>query len=322
MNRVFITGINGQDGSHLADILLEKGYEVHGLVRPSSSGSLRNISHVLDRLHIHSGDITDPQFMSRLILNLKPDQIYHEADQDNVSESFKTPAYTVEVTIKAVINLLEIVKSLPVSERPSIFLPCSATIFGSASGFIDEDTPLDPQSPYAVGKAAVLHLGNLYRNVHGLKITTGILCNHDSDRRNGSYLLHDIARIAVECSLGRRENTGLRFSNVEHEVSIGEAPKFMEIVHRLISEGHHDNYVIGSSSSSTIENWINLAFHLLELDYRDYLVKAAQPNRPGKPETLLPSTSKLEAHLSCRSISTDQYPLMDSLITKYKKELT
>ena len=321
MGAALITGICGQDGSYLAEILLAKGYQVVGTYRKNSHNKLVNISHIINNVKLLQGDVTDPSFLMQALNSQKFDFVFHEADQDQIAASFNSVNYQMEVTIKAVTSLLEIIRQMP-DERPKVFLPSSATIFGNTSGYIDEDTPLNPQSPYAIGKAAVLHLGNLYRNVHGLKITTGILCNHDSDRRNGSYLLHDIARIAVECSLGRRENTGLRFSNVEHEVSIGEAPKFMEIVHRLISEGHHDNYVIGSSSSSTIENWINLAFHLLELDYRDYLVKAAQPNRPGKPETLLPSTSKLEAHLSCRSISTDQYPLMDSLITKYKKELT
>ena len=323
MKNALITGVNGQDGSILADLLSKKGYQVYGLIRRSSSDRIENIAKTVTHpnFELVTGDITDAMFMSNWINTVEPDEIYHEADQDHVGTSFETPAYSVDVTIKAVVNILEIVKGMRPNFKPKIFLPSSATIFGGTSGYIDEHTPLDPQSPYAVGKAAVLHLGNLYRNVHGLKITTGILCNHDSDRRNGTYLLHDIARIAVECSLGRRKNTGLRFSNVEHEVSVGEAPKFMEVVHRLVSEGYYENYVIGTQFRLPIEDWIRLAFSLLALDYRNYLVKAPMPNRPGKPETLLPSTSKLEAHLKIPSISTDQFALMQSLLTKYQKEL-
>lgn len=324
MKTAIITGTNGQDGSILAEILLERGYLVHGLIRRSSGDRIENIAKTVTHpnFELTTGDVTDAMFMSNWINTVEPNEIYHEADQDHVGTSFDVPAYSVDITIKSVVNLLEIVRVMRPHFKPKVFLPSSATIFGSASGYLDEFTPLDPQSPYAVAKAAVLHLGNLYRNVYGLKITTGILCNHDSDRRNGTYLLHDIARIAVECSLGRREDTGIRFSNIEHEVSVGEARKFMEVVHRLTSEGFHENYVIGSQYRNTIEGWIRLAFSLLTLDYRDYLVNASQPNRPGKPETLIPCTSKFEAHLNCPSITTDQFALMQSLITKYQKELT
>ena len=243
MKRALITGCNGQDGSFLAELLIGNGYHVTGLVRHNSTGRRNNLEwvHNHDRFRLVSGDITDPLAMADLIRPNGFDYVYHEADQDNVGESFKTPAYSMEVTIKAVTNLLEIIKALPSHKRPKLFLPSSATIFGNAPSPQKEDTPLNPQSPYASGKAAVLHLGNLYRNVHGLKIVTGILYNHDSDRRNGSYLLHDICRIAVECSYDRRNSTGDRFSDVGAMINVGEAKKYMRVVFQLMESDLSDN---------------------------------------------------------------------------------
>ena len=322
MKRAFITGITGQDGSHLADILLENEYEVHGLVRPSSAGIGRNISHLLERVRLHSGDITDSLSLARIIDKVEPTEIYWEADQDNVGISFDNPSLTIDVTVKAVTNLFEIIRSLPSPDRPKIFIPCSATIFGDSPAPQTEKSPLNPQSPYAIGKAAVLHLANYYRSIHGLKITTGILYNHDSNRRNGSYLLHDICRMTVECSLGKRKDTGDRFSNIEELVNIGSARKYMEITHKLLSEGHFDNFLIGSFNSVSIRALLRMAFDACGLDHRDYAPRV-QPSariRPGNPEEFHPHLGKL--NMVVESPVTNHQALVNEIVLKYKKELS
>lgn len=322
MPKALITGCSGQDGSFLADILLERGYDVYGLVRRSSGDNRRNIHHLRNNRYFTriEGDVTDPIFMSKVLNEIEPDHLYHEADQDHVGESFNTPAYSMEVTVKAVTNILEICKEMVGPSRPRIFLPSSATIFGDAPAPQDEKTPLNPQSPYAVGKAAVLHLGNLYRSIYGLRIVTGILYNHDSDRRNGSYFLHDVCKIALECSLKMRKDTGDRFSDTEAEINIGEARKYMEVVVQLMEKEVSDNFVIGTSQSRQVESWIRLAFTVLGLNYREFLIRAYRPNRPGNPELYCPNTSKLEKQLGQRGITTDYSALVSSIIEKYRKE--
>ena len=322
MKKALITGVNGQDGSFLADILIDRGYHVTGLVRHNSAHRRNNIRHLdrHDRFRLVSGDITDPMAMANLIYEGDFSYIYHEADQDNVGESFKTPSYTMEITVKAVTNLLEIIRQMH-DDRPKLFLPSSATIFGNAPSPQKEDTPLNPQSPYAIGKAAVLHLGNLYRDIHGLEIVTGILYNHDSDRRNGSYLLHDICRIAIECSLRERKDTGDRFSNLEAPINVGEAEKYLQRVVQLMESNLSDNYVIGSPFVLSVREWLDLAFYHCGIDSSIYLRESTSPNRPGNPETYLPDTSKLESHLKITSIPTDASQLIASLVKKYRKEI-
>ena len=326
MKRAFITGITGQDGSHLADILLEKGYEVHGLVRPTSASKHSNISHLLDRIRTYSGDITDAVSLTRIIDQVEPDELYHEADQDNVGISFNNPSLSMEVTVKAVANLLEIITLLPSPSRPKIFLPSSATIFGDCPAPQTERSPLNPQSPYAIGKVAVLHLGNYYRDIHGLKITTGILYNHDSNRRNGSYLLHDICRMAVLCSQGKLKDTGDRFSNIDETVNLGSARHYMKIVHKLLSENHFDNFLIGSMYNISIRDLMGIAFSACALNYRDYMktvqpLKANPRNRPGKIEKFEPNLTKLGGVINLKQVKTDYTDLVIEIVAKYQKEL-
>jgi len=177
MKRALILGIGGQDGSYLAELLLEKGYKVHGMLRRSSTDNTRNIKHFMDKVTLHQGDLADPLSVDRIIHEVDPHELYNEADQDNVGWSRSTPGYSVDITAGAVARLFESVRRMGFSEI-KIFQPVSSTMFGEPTTWPQtEETPLNPMSPYACAKAHAFHLAKYYREKHGVFISTAILYN-------------------------------------------------------------------------------------------------------------------------------------------------
>lgn len=255
MKRALITGIGGQDGSYMAEVLLEQGYQVHGLYRHASYDNLVRVAHLRNRIHLHGGDVTDLGSVSRILAASQPDEIYHLADQDNVGWSYACPDLTTNVTARAVAGLLELIWQRS-RIHPKIFLPVSATIFGSAPPPQDESTPLDPQSPYACAKAYALHLARAYRR-RGLPVYTAILYNHDSPRRSPRYLLQQLCRQAWEVGRGQSEqiivgDRGLR-------VDVGFARDYMLAAWEMMNLAQPDDYVIGTGVAPTIEEMVSCA---------------------------------------------------------------
>lgn len=255
--RVLITGMGGQDGSHLADILLEQDCEVHGLYRHSSCDNLWRLKHCIDRGTLHKGDVTDPGAVNRIIRDVQPAELFHVADQDNVGWSKETPLHTVNVTIGGVVNVLEAVKLH--APRCKVFVPVSATMFGMAKPPQSEWTPFDPQSPYACAKLAVHHLCRWYRKEHGLFVSTGIMFNHDSPRRCGDYLLQKICRGAV--AIARGEQQTLTLGNLNLRVDIGHAKEHMEAAVAMLQLPEPEEFVIGTGIAPTIRQMVDAAFH-------------------------------------------------------------
>lgn len=255
MKRVLILGIGGQDGSLLADNLLARGgYEVHGLVRRSSTGNLRNIAHLEGKVTLHRGDLSDPLSIHKTILRADPHCVYNLADQDHVGWSDSHVGYNLDVTAGAVGRLLESVKTINGGIR--VFQACSATMYGPREEPITEDTPLNPQSPYACAKACAYHLCRMYRQRYGIFVACGILFNHDSPRRSPDYLPQQIARQAVEVLRGKRERIELRGPNAR--VDVGWAPEYVEAM-RLICEAEKpDDFVVGTGVSVRIAELANL----------------------------------------------------------------
>jgi len=315
MKKAFITGVAGQDGSYLADILLGQGYQVHGLYRHSSKNTLQNVSHNLDHPNfiLHPGDVTDALCLDRLIHDIDPHEIYHEADQDNVDWSFKHPAYQMEITVKAVTNLLSSVRIHCPSAR--VFIPCSATMFGGAPAPQNENTPFNPQSPYACAKVAAYHIARMYRQNYGMFVTTGILYNHDSPRRNGNYLLHKIAKAAVY-------QTPLTLFDAEQEVAIGYAGRYMRYVTRIMQLSQPDDYVICGADPISISALAKGIYRTAKT--HTSLLKLSTENMPTsyRSPTLLGDTSKLRNDLM---LPLEPYGLLQMLIStivnKYQKEL-
>ena len=193
MKKALVLGVTGQDGSYAAESLLEKGYEIHGLIRRSATGNRKNIEHFAERVNLHAGDLADATSLYRAIGSIKPDELYNFADQDHVRWSTETPDYSSEITGAAVGRILEIIKQI--SPRTRMLQPISSNVFGlAAENPQREETLLNPQSPYACAKAYALHLARFHRNVNGLFVSTAIFYNHESPRRIDDYVTRKITR--------------------------------------------------------------------------------------------------------------------------------
>lgn len=265
--QALILGVTGQDGSYLADILLERGYEVHGMYRHSSTGNLSRIQHNLERknpLVLHKGDMTDVHSLWRILDEVNPCEMYNEADQDNVNWSFATPSLNYDLTFTAVGNLLELIKEMGMPVR--IFQPCSATVFGNPTEAPQtEATPFNPRSPYACAKAGVYHLCRYYREVHGMHVTTGILYNHDSPRRSEDYLLSKICRSIAR--IAKDKQPTMSIGRLEQVVSLSSARDCMEGAVGLLQLSESSDYLMGGEQSYTIGQLVELAAAVAGLEH-------------------------------------------------------
>lgn len=308
MKRALILGINGMDGSYLADILLSKGYEVHGVVRRNSQPNLWRIQHCLDKITLHQGDATDATRIHTLIHAFKYDEIYNEADQDHVGYSQDSPKSSVDVTYGVVSSLLEIMRWYPASK---LFQPLSATMFGNAKAPQTLKTPFDPQSPYAVAKVAAYYLCKHYREKYGVQVYTAILYNHDSVRRQGSYLLHDICRNAVKIAHG--DEKYLPLTNLNKRVDIGWARDHMECVYKLMQHEPLD-ITIGTGLAHTIYDMTEHALNCVGLNYspRTYL-KSKDPFEANEGNWLQNSY----LHIGSKPL----YQLIEDLCNHYETQL-
>lgn len=284
--RALILGVSGQDGSYLAEILLERGYEVHGMIRRSSSGqdNLWRLSLVLDQIKLYNGDLTDPISIQDVILKVKPDELYNEADQDDVSWSFNTVHHSMDVTAKAVATVLDtVLKFWPVCR---VFQPLSATMFGDAPAPQDENTPFNPLSPYACAKVAAYHLCRFYRQTYGLHVSTAIFYNHDSPRRRGDYLLQRICRQAIEVSRGQRDV--IEVGNPDALVDISYAKDCMDTAHEILLLDTPDDFCVGSGSAHEIRQLCYEALGQMGVSHHpDKIRRDENFNRTDKVTTLV-----------------------------------
>lgn len=230
--RALILGIGGMDGSYLAEVLLDKGYSVHGLYRRSSVDNLARIRHLLGRVTLHQGDMADSLSVREAICLAQPSLIFNEADQDSVGWSFNTAGLSVDITYGGLARLLEFLRRW--DEKVRVFQPLSATMFGAAPPPQDESTPFAPASPYACAKTAAYYLCQHYRREYGLHVSTAILFNHDSPRRGPGYLLQRIAR---------REPL---WGDLQEVVDVGHAREYMEAAWRIMQLDRPDDFVLGT----------------------------------------------------------------------------
>ena len=300
-----ILGVGGQDGSYLADILLERGYEVHGLYRRSSVDNLARISHVRDRIHLHQGDITDPSSVSKAIEASRPHEIYNVADQDHVGWSYATPGVSFDVTAKAVATILEVILHLDKGVR--FYQPCSATMFGGEPYPQNEETRHDPQSPYACAKTAAYHVARYYRKIHGMFVSTCILFNHDSPRRSGHYLLHQICDDVMK--VATTDKMEIRVGDPDMPVDIGYAREYMEAVVDILQLSEPTDLVLASDSLRTIRQVVEHAMSVMlrnkilsERKYQDYVIVAdSSLLRPGPQPTLIGNIRKARGEIGFTS---------------------
>ena len=305
MTIALITGVTGQDGSYLAEYLLDIGYEVHGVVRPSSRASstenLRGsatLSRSTPRFHLHVGDLLDRGFLSRLISEVRPDEIYNLASQSHVGHSFSIPTYTSQVSGSAVVDLLEIIRA---TGQPIRFYQASSSeIFGNAESDVQsEKTPLRPQSPYAAAKAFAHASVEIYRSAYGLHACSGILFNHESPRRSEEFVTRKVTKAVAEIVAGTR--TSLALGNLDASRDWGYAPEYVQMMHRMLQQNSASDYVIATGKSHTVRQLCELAFSFVGLEWSNYVTSSPSLFRPSEVNVLTGDSSKAARDLHWES---------------------
>lgn len=280
--KALITGITGQDGSYMADLLLEKGYEVHGLVRRSSAGNTRRIDHILDKITLHIGDLSDVNNLVKILQTVQPDEIYNFAAMSQVRLSYEIPAYTGDITGLGFARLIEAVRL--VCPNAKVYQASSSEMFGKVLEVPQrESTPFYPRSPYGCAKAYAFYLGRAYREGYGLKIYNGILFNHESPRRGDEFLSKKVVKAAVRIKKGLQ--TELLLGNLEAKRDMGYAKEYMEWVWKMV-QGEPMDLVIATGETHSMEEFVRETFDYLGLDWKQYVKIDETLKRPAEVDYL------------------------------------
>ncbi len=292
--KALITGITGQDGSYLAELLLEKGYEVHGLVRRSSSFNTWRIDHVRDRLVLHYGDLVDQNSLARALEALEPDEVYNHAAQSHVKVSFEMPEYTTDVTAIGVLRLLDAVRDLGLKAR--VYQAGSSEMFGLVQETPQtEKTPFHPRSPYAVSKVYGHYMAVNYRESYGMHVSNGILFNHESPRRGENFVTRKITMGVAAIKQGRAKE--LRLGNLDAKRDWGHARDYVEAMWRILQQEKPSDYVIATGETHSVREFCEEAFGAVGLDWKDFVKVDAKYFRPAEVDLLLGDASKARREL-------------------------
>ena len=300
MKKAFITGITGQDGSYLAEFLLAKGYEVHGLVRRSSSFNTGRIDHLYKdfhdpqaRFYLHYGDLAISGNLVDLLSEVRPDELYHLGAQSHVRVSFDMPEYTGDVTGIGTLRLLEALRKTGTKAR--FYQASSSEMFGAAPPPQNEQTPFEPQSPYAAAKVYAYHMTKNYREAYNLFVCNGILFNHESPRRGETFVTRKITRAATRIKLGLQEK--LYLGNLEAKRDWGFAGDYVEVMWLMLQQDKPDDYVIATGESHSVSEFAERVFEKLGLDYKQYVQIDPRYFRPTEVNYLLGDASKARKKL-------------------------
>ncbi len=301
MKRALITGITGQDGSYLAEFLLHKGYEVHGIVRRSSSFNRSRIDHLYQdphlpktRFFLHYGDLADSEQISHLIYNIRPDEIYNLAAQSHVRVSFDLPEYTSNITALGTTRLLEALRRS--GNKAKFYQASSSEMFGAAPPPQNENTPFYPRSPYAVSKVYSYWMVRNYRYGYNLFTTNGILFNHESPRRGENFVTRKITR-GLAAILSKKAEK-LYLGNLDAKRDWGYAPEYVEVMWKMLQQDDPDDYVIGTGETHSVKEFLKEAFGYLDLDWRKYVEIDKRYFRPTEVEYLKADSSKARNKLN------------------------
>lgn len=303
--KALITGVTGQDGSYLAEFLLEKGYEVHGVVRRASTFNRGRIEHLLvdgedpaGRFFLHYGDLSDGSSLSRLLRGIQPQEIYNLGAQSHVRTSFDQAEYTGDVTGLGTVRLLEAVRELGFGAR--IYQASSSELFGKALETPqNEKTPFYPRSPYAAAKAYAYHITRNYRDSYGIFAVNGILFNHESPRRGESFVTRKITRSAARIRLGLQDSLSL--GNLDPRRDWGYAPEYVEAMWMMLQRDEPEDFVIATGETHSVRDFLDEAFGLLELDWEEFVRLDPQYLRPAEVDLLVGDPSKASRELGWSS---------------------
>ena len=297
MKRAFITGITGQDGSYLAELLLGKGYEVHGLVRRSSTFNKQRIDHIYQDSHVmgvklflHYGDLSDAVRLTRLLYELRPDEVYHLAAQSHVRVSFDIPEYTADVTGLGTIRILDAIRESGLGKDVRFYQASSSELYGNAPAPQNEDTPFQPRSPYACAKLFAYWATRNYREAYSLHASNGILFNHESPRRGPTFVTRKITTAAARIKVGLQNK--LFLGNLEARRDWGFAGDYVDAMWRILQQDNPGDYVIATGETHTVREFCEETFSLLDLDWKDYVEYDARYARPTEVDLLLGDSSR------------------------------
>jgi GDPmannose 4,6-dehydratase len=292
--RALITGVTGQDGSYLAELLLEKGYEVHGMVRRSSSERFERISHLCDRLTLHQADLLDPTSLVQLLREVRPSEVYNLAAQSFVPTSWLQPTLTGEFTALGVTRMLDAVRFVDPEIR--FYQASSSEMFGKAQETPQrEETPFYPRSPYGVAKVYGHWITVNYRESYGLYAVSGILFNHESPRRGREFVTRKISETVARIALGLADE--LRLGNLDARRDWGYALEYVDAMWRMLQRDQPRDYVVGTGVQHSVHDFVRIAFDHVKLDPDDFLRVDPELVRPAEVETLLADPTRARREL-------------------------
>jgi GDPmannose 4,6-dehydratase len=300
MLKAFITGITGQDGSYLAELLLEKGYEVHGLIRRASTFNTSRIDHLFkdphesgNNLHLHYGDVTDAAGMTNLIRTIEPDEVYNLAAQSHVMVSFSMPTYTGNVDALGTVTLLEAIRSSGLKSK--FYQASTSELFGSTPPPQNELSRFQPRSPYAAAKLYAYWATVNYREAYGLHATNGILFNHESPRRGETFVTRKITRAVAAIVAGKQEK--LFLGNLDSIRDWGYAKEYVESMWLMLQQKTPSDYVVATGVGATIRDFCEQAFTRVELNWEKYVEIDERYIRPTEVDALIGDNSKIRDEL-------------------------
>ena len=305
MKKALITGITGQDGSYLSELLFDKGYEVHGLVRRNSSVKRERIDHMRDRnsaarsaapgsasrFILHYGDLADAASMLKLMYDVQPDEVYNLAAQSHVGISFGMPEYTFDVTGTGALRLLDAIKQAGLAKKTRFYQASSSEMYGKVQAVPQtETTPFWPRSPYACAKVAAYWLTVNYREAYGIHASNGILFNHESPRRSENFVTRKITQTAARIKVGLEKKLAL--GNIEAKRDWGYAKEYVEAMYLMVQQDAGDDYVVATNETHSVRDFLAATFGALDLDWKDYVVHDTAFDRPSEVDLLIGDYSK------------------------------
>ena len=296
MKKALITGITGQDGSYLADLLIAKGYEVHGIIRRASTFNTARIDHLYQdphvnglRLFLHYGDLADSVNLVKLIYELKPDEIYHLGAQSHVRVSYDIPEYTADVTGVGTIRILEAMRESGVNSR--FYQASSSEMFGKVQAVPQiETTPFWPRSPYGVAKVFAYWATVNYRESYNMHASNGILFNHESPRRGETFVTRKITRAVTAIKLGKQKS--LYLGNLDAKRDWGYAPEYVEGMWLMVQQDNPDDYILATNETHTVREFVEEAFAHVDLDWNEFVKYDARYERPAEVDLLIGDPAK------------------------------
>ena len=316
--KALITGISGQDGSYLSEFLVKEGYEVHGIVRRHSVAENQDyrLRNVRDEVITHYGDLLDIPSLTRIVMEVQPDEIYNLAAMSHVRISYDVPSFPIQTNGLGVLNLLEVYRNF--APKAKFYQASSSEMFGNS---VDDDgvqrltTPMNPVSPYGCAKLLAYNLVRHYRNAYGLHACNGILFNHESPRRGSNFVTNKVVKAAVEISKGKRDK--LELGNLDSFRDWGHSKDYVRAMHKIINHKTPEEFIIATGETHSVRDLCEIVFSKLGMDYRDYVVQNPKYMRPEELKYLKGDSTKAREILDWQPDYTFE-TMLEEMINKWK----